>query len=93
MQTNTIRNEIKQLAQNMETLAHQVQAQLDAGGNILPLANELVRNASTFTFTLGEMYAFSSNKTHSAVKTKSTSVGGSRNYHNVRDSFGRFSHK
>lgn len=56
MQNNNTRSEIKQLARTLETLAQQIQTQLDAGGNIMPLANELARNSSTFVFTLGGLY-------------------------------------
>lgn len=95
MQTNTTRNEIKQLAQTMETLAREVQVRVDAGTDIMTLANELVRNTSTLTFTLGEMYALEqvgTSKKHMATRAKTT--GSGTNYrHNVRDSLGRFASK
>lgn len=96
MQSTNTRNEIKQLAQTMETLAHEVQVRLDAGSDILTLANELVRNSSTFVFTLGELYALEqvgTTKTRTARKVTSGSTASSRNYHNVRDNLGRFTSK
>jgi hypothetical protein len=91
---NTTRNEIKKLAQAMETLAHEVQVKLDTGSDILMLANELVRNNSTFVFTVGEMYALEQlGTTRTVTATKVSSGSTSRNYHNVRDSHGRFVRK
>lgn len=98
MQSTDTRNEIKQLARTLETLAQQIQTKLDTGDNIMPLANELARNSSTFVFTLGGLYMLETNtgKTVTA-KTVSRSTGStSRNYsnfHNVRDSLGRFTRK
>lgn len=94
---STTRNEVKQLAKTLENLAHEVQVLLDSGSNILGVANELARNSSTFVFTLGSMYAedtgtVSSKKTK-ARSTSSTSTPSSRNFHNVRDSLGRFTSK
>lgn len=88
--TSTVRNDIKQLAQQIENLAKEVQTKVDQGTDIITVANELVRNSSTFVFTLGEMYALE----QSGKKVKVTAVKGpntkSQNYHNVRDSLGRF---
>jgi uncharacterized protein YoxC len=94
---NSTRNEVKQLAKTMESLAHEIQVLLDSGANILGVANELARNSSTFVFTLGGMYALDelgstsskvAAKGGSAVKPQHTS-----RYHNVRDSLGRFTRK
>lgn len=95
MQSTTTRNEIKQLAQTMETLAREVQVRLDAGSDILVLGNELVRNSSTFVFTLGEMYALERVGSTSSVTATKVSSGtpSARNYHKVRDSLGRFTRK
>lgn len=91
--SNTVRNEVKQLAQQIETLAHEVQVRIDAGNDPLTVANELARNSSTFVFVLGEMYALeSTGKKHKAT-TVSNPSGTPRNYHNVRDSLGRFTRK
>ncbi len=90
----TVRNELTKYAQQIENLARQVQNQLASGAAILPTANELVRNSSTFVFVLGELSALESTKT-GGKKVKTTTVSNpsgtqSRNYHNVRDSLGRF---
>lgn len=57
MSYDNTRNDVKQLAEKIELLAKEVQNQLVAGADCLMLANELVRNNSTFVFALGEMYA------------------------------------
>lgn len=78
--TATTKNEIKQIAQNMETLAREVQVRLTADNDILDIANELVRNSSTFVFTLGEHYALKqvgSSKTRKGTVVASTVVSGS----------------
>jgi hypothetical protein len=94
---STTRNEVKQLAQTLENLAHEVQVLLDSGANILGVANELARNSSTFVFTLGSMYAedlgFVSSKKTKARSASTSSTVSSRNFHNVRDSLGRFTSK
>jgi hypothetical protein len=88
--TSTVRNEVSKLAQQIEDLARQVQDAISRGTDPISLANELVRNSSTFVFTLGEMYALE----ESGKKVKGTTVSNpnktNRNYHNVRDSLGRF---
>jgi len=95
MSTNsTVRNEVKQLAQQIETLAHEVQVRIDAGSDPLMVANELARNSSTFVFVLGEMYALeqTTGKSHKATVVSNPS-NTTRNYHNVRDALGRFTRK
>ena len=87
---NTIRNEVNRLAQAIENLARQVQDKLASGADLIGPANELVRNSSTFTFTLGEMYALEESGKKVKVTTVSNPSGTPRNYHNVRDSLGRF---
>jgi hypothetical protein len=95
MHSTDTRNEIKQLARTLETLAQQIQSKLDQGDNIMPLANELARNSSTFVFTLGGLYALETNtgKTVTA-KTVARSPRPKSSYshnHNVRDNrTGRF---
>jgi hypothetical protein len=63
---------------------------VDNNGDILGVANELVRNSQTFVFALGEVYALeqvgSQGKTVKATQVKA----GNANYHNVRDNRGRF---
>lgn len=86
MQSDSVRNEIKQAAQTMETLAHEIQVRLESGTDILALANELVRNSSTFVFSLGEMYALERVSTSRKTKSKSTVSASTHNYrHNLRD--------
>lgn len=92
------RSDVKQLAQVIEGFAHTLTSKLDSGKveDFLPLANELVRNSSTLTFALGEVYAseqLNGSKKVSAKVVKSgtsTPTNVNRNYHNVRDSRGRF---
>lgn len=94
MTDQTTRNEIKQLARTLESLAHEVQVKLDSGSDILGVANELVRSNSTFIFTLGEMYALEQLGTTRTVSAKRVSSGSSTpRYHNVRDAFGRFTRR
>ena len=93
--TNTVvRNELSKYAQQIENLAREVQTKLSNGGDPLAVANELVRNSSTFVFVLGEMYALEqTGKTGKSVKatTVSNPNATKSNYrHNVRDASGRF---
>lgn len=87
----TVRNVITQIAQQIENLARQVQTNMSQNKDIITPANELARNASTFVFTLGEMYALQNGK-----KVKGTAVsnpnGTATNYrHSRRDTAtGRF---
>lgn len=93
--SNTVRNEMNRLAQQIESLARQVQDKIATGtdyNGLINTANELVRNSSVFTFTFGEMAALE----ETGKKVKATVVSNPnntspRNYHNVRDSLGRFS--
>lgn len=86
----TTRNDVKQLAANIQALAEQVQKDLDNNGDFLGSANELVRNSQTFVFALGEVYALeqvgATGKTVKGTVVKT----GNPNYYNVRDSKGRF---
>ena len=86
----TTRNDVKQLAQTIESLAKEVQSKLENNGDFLSTANELVRNNLTFVFALGEVFALEQVGVSKTVKA--TKVGNS-NYHNVRDSLGRFTRK
>lgn len=88
------RNDVKQLARQIETLAKEVQNKLDNGTDLLVVANELVRNNNTFIFTLGEYYALE--QVGAAGKTIKAKVTGSSQqvaYHNYRDRTGRFAKK
>jgi hypothetical protein len=88
---SNVRNEVSKLAQQIESLARQVQDKLATGADLINVANELVRNSSTFTFALGEMYALESSGKKIKATTVSNPNGTPRKYHNVRDSLGRFS--
>lgn len=94
--SNTTRNDVKQLAATIEALARNVQTTLDNNGDFLAAANELVRNNLTFVFTLGEFYALQQvggTKTHVATPVSNPNGTKAINYHNVRDSRGRFTRK
>lgn len=95
--SNTTRNDVKQLAQTIEVLARDVQSKLDTNGDFLTAANELVRNNLTFVFTLGEFYALQqSGSTKTVTGTAVSNPNGTSryaNYHNLRDSRGRFIRK
>jgi hypothetical protein len=92
--SNTTRNDVKQLAANIENLAKEVQSKLDTNGDFLATANELVRNNLTFVFTLGEFYALQQIGTNKTVKaTPISNPSGTAVWHNVRDSRGRFAKK
>lgn len=88
--SNSIRNEVNKLAQQIEDLARQVQAKLSTGDDPMMLANELVRSNSVFVFALGQMYADSNSKTVKTVTVSNPNNTKARKYHNVRDSLGRF---
>jgi hypothetical protein len=92
--SNTTRNDVKQLAQQIEVLARDVQSKLDTNGDFLTAANELVRNNLTFVFTLGEFYALQqSGSTRTVKATAVSNPSGTPRYHNLRDSRGRFARK
>lgn len=88
--TNNVRNDIKQVAQIIEKLAQQIQTGIDQGLPIMATANELVRNNSTFTFTLGALYALEQPKSVKTTTVSNPSGTTTHKYHNVRDSLGRF---
>lgn len=96
---SNVRNEVNRLAQQIENLARQVQTQLASGSNatgLLGSINEVVRNSSTLTFTYGELCALEESTKTGSRRVKTTVVSNpsgtktNRNYHNVRDSLGRF---
>ncbi len=81
---STVRTVLNKYAQQIESLAKQVQTTLTAGGNPLTVAHELVRNSSTFVFVLGEMYALeavgkSKTTSRKANKTTATVVSNPNN--------------
>lgn len=92
-----VRNAVSQIAQQIENLARQVQTKISQNDDLISVANELIRNSSTFTFALGELFALeeSGKKVKATVvsnpnNTSTASANPARNYHNVRDSLGRF---
>jgi hypothetical protein len=99
MSNNNVRNEVNRLAQQIENLARQVQSQIASGADstgLLGAINEVVRNSSTLTFTFGELVALEDSTKTGGRRVKTTVVSNpsgtqtNRNYHNVRDSLGRF---
>lgn len=92
----TNRNDVKQVAGVIENLARQVQEKVDSGGDLISLAEELVRNNVAFIFTVGEVFALEraglAGKTVAAttVSNPSKTARNYSNHHNLRDSRGRF---
>jgi len=92
--SNTTRNDVKQLAERIEGLAKDIQEKLSNDGDFLWAANELARNNLTFIFTLGEFYALNKQGSTGTVKATPVKSGSApANYHNLRDSRGRFARK
>lgn len=92
---NNVRNELSRLAQQIETLAQQVQNQLASGTastGLVGSINEVVRNSSTLTFAFGELCALeeAGKNVKATVVSNPSGTKTNRNYHNVRDSLGRF---
>lgn len=89
------RNDVKQLAQQIETLAKEVQNKLDLGTDCLAIANELVRNNATFVFALGEFYAVKqlTQKTVVDLRYNSAKSSAVLQRHSHRDSRGRWAKK
>lgn len=84
--TTTTRDDVKQLAATIESLAKKVQLQLDTDGDLtLDAATELVRNSTTFVFALGEVHAM-----EQVEKANRNTKTNNLNYHDVRDTHGRF---
>ena len=94
--STTNRNDVKQLAQQIENLAREVQSKVDTGGDLIVLSEELVRNNIAFIFTIGEVFALERANGGKPVTAKTVSNPTTHNYrnnHNVRDSYGRFTRK
>lgn len=88
---DVVRTELKRIASQIESLAHQAQTRLATGAGILDVANELVKNSITLTFSLGELYASEKQTATTPVVAASPKTRrASTNFHNVRDSRGRF---
>jgi hypothetical protein len=84
MKTST-RDDVKQLAVAIEALAKEVQNRIDAGSDVLAIANELVRNNLTLVFALGEVSAVDNMQSVTVVKkvtVKTVKPGKVRNYTN-----------
>lgn len=90
MTSNTsIRDELKKLVLEIESLARDTVVRLNDGDGILDLANEMVKKTSTMTFSLGELHALDS-VSPAQVKSATPARHVSVNWYNVRDSCGRF---
>ena len=83
---------LRDLAFQIESLAREVQVKLSAGEDFLPACNELTRNTTTLVFTCGEVYALDK-QTPSLTSSVKPVRARNANYHNVRNSLGRFSPK
>ena len=88
---SSTRNDVKQLAAQIEVLAKRVQENLDGKGDFLSAANELVRNSTTMVFALGEVYAMENAKPSKAKSSVAKKAYTSRVYY--RDALGRFASK
>lgn len=89
MSYSASRNDVKKLTKTIENLAQQVIAKIDNDEDFMSLANELVRNSSTLTFTIGEVHAVEQLGANKKLTAKVVSTP--RNYHNLRDArTGRF---
>ncbi len=92
------RNDVKKYAAQIEALAKEVQSKIDSNSDFMNQANELVRNSNTFVFALGEVFALEQTALNVKPTTQTTVQAtvvkaGNKNYHNVRDSYGRFASK
>lgn len=85
-----IRNELKKLLNQVETLSKQVSDSLENDENIVDLANELVKSTVSFTFHLGQLYGVENQLNQQPVKVVQATKAVNVRYHNVRDSRGRF---
>ena len=95
--TNSIlRARLNNLATRISTLAGEASNRLTNGSGVIDVASELVKETLTFTFAIGQLHEAEGNTqtaTTSSGNNVQVKVGSSRsnpNYHNVRDSRGRF---
>lgn len=93
-----VRVELKKLANQIETLAKQVQKKVSSatGKDILDTAQEMIKNSTTFTFMLGGLLHSEDKKDSKtpALAASNSTLGVKPNYHSVRDSkTGRFVRK
>ena len=91
------RNDVSVVAAKIETLSKELQNRLNSNGDFLTVGSELVRNPSLLTFALGELTATElggkSQVTPVSVTPITVTVKSPKrtvNYHNKRDSRGRF---
>lgn len=89
---NVSKKDVKDLASQVETLAKEVQNRIDNGADYYLVANELIGRTTTFVFAMGEVYAVEQVGTGKTAQAKVVRKGNP-NYHNVRDSRGRFTKK
>jgi len=82
------KNDVKQLAAQIEILSKEIQNNLEAGKDYLLDANRLVSRANTMVFALGELHAFE--QSGKRIRAKSVS-NPNRTY--LRDAYGRFARK
>jgi len=88
MTTDQIRADLKKLASEIEALAQKVQVKIDSDKVVLDASNELVKDSLKLTFALGQLYG-----TNQKIVHRTRAVRSNANYHNVRDSRGRFTRK
>lgn len=93
---NVTRNDVNVVAAKIESLAKELQSRLSGSGDILTIGSELVRNTSLLTFSLGELTTTELGKSQvvpvsvTPVTKPTTTPKTVSNYHNKRDSRGRF---
>jgi len=97
--TNSVlRADLNDLVLKISKLATEASSRLTNGSNVLDVATSLVKENASFIFKIGQLYqveqaSSTQTATTSSGSTVQVNVGSSRsnaNYHNVRDSRGRF---
>lgn len=95
--TNSVlRADLNDLVLKISKLATEASSRLTNGSNVLDVATSLVKENASFIFKIGQLYQVeqaTQTATTSSGSTVQVNVGSSRssvNYHNVRDSRGRF---
>lgn len=99
MVNSQMRSEVKKIVEKIQDLAGKMNIALGAGTDVMGLANELVANSITLTFSAGELYTLENSvsvpSTSSVVTNPPATVNSVRKvhtsrYHNLRDNRGRF---
>lgn len=101
MINQSIRNELSELLVKVESLAKDLRLKVLAGQDVLVDANELVKNVSILTFSVGELSALERNgviasttvvtsPTAPTVQIVPANQSKKIKYHNIRDNRGRF---